>query len=142
MKAKNAHKRQWAPLVTGTAASLVTAGVLLIARAASEEYAWPQVVPALVVLNGMFVAGFHHRRLWALLAGFAAGIMFGIASTWGLIGQPVQDLFTVVALTLAFFSAVGLLLGGFLEFVMFVHHLAHGKPARDYQAIRPPSDES
>lgn len=140
MKAKNAHPLQWGPAASGLVAVLVTAGMLLASRVGSEDLTWARVVPAFVLLNGTLVAAFHARRLWSLLAGMTAGIITGVASTWGLIGQPVEGLFSVVTFTLAFFVALGLLLGGFIEFVLYVHHLAHGRPPREYQkAPSPPA---
>lgn len=142
MKAKNAHTQHWGSAATGLVASLVTAGILLASRIGSDDLAWARVVPAFALLNGTLVAAFHARRLWALLAGIVAGIAMGVISTWGLIGQPVDGLFTVVALTLAFFAVLGLILGGFIEFVMYVHHLAHGRPSREYQAAPRPRAKS
>ena len=139
MKAKNAHPFSWGPAAAGLVASLVTAGILAASRVGSEDLAWARIVPAFALLNGTLIAAFHVRRLWALLAGLVMGIVVGVASTWGLIGQPVDGLFTVVALTMAFFVVLGLILGAFLEFVFIVHHVAHGRSLRAYPSAPRPA---
>ena len=120
-------------MATGLATSLLSAVLLLAAHFKTEggaSAAW--FVPMFSLMTGAFTALFHARRLHALLGGLVFGLTSGFFSSLGLLGQPVEDVFFAVAATMAFFVALGLILGAFVEFVMYLHHLAHGRARNRY----------
>lgn len=127
------HVKRWTPVATGLATSLSSAALLLAAHFKTEDgtsTAW--FVPLFSLTVGALAALFHARRLQALLGGLIFGLSSGALSSFGLIGQPVEDVFFAIAATLVFFVVLGLIFGAFVEFVMFLHHLAHGRDRRTY----------
>ncbi|HSD11920.1 MAG TPA: hypothetical protein VLC10_00025 [Patescibacteria group bacterium] len=124
---------RWTPVATGLAVSAVAAAFLLAARFRTDDgaaAAW--VVPSFALASGGLAALFHARRDRALLLGVLFGLANGIVASLELLGQPVEDVFFVVASTMAFFMILCLAIGAFVEFVCFLHHVAHGRDPRRY----------
>ncbi len=129
---------RWSPVATGLAVSVAAAAFLLAARYRTDDgaaAAW--AIPAFSLVSGALAASFHARRLKALLLGVLFGLVNGVMASVGLLGQPVEDVFLVVASTMAFFMVLCLVIGAFVEFVLFLHHVAHGRDPRRYGG--PPS---
>lgn len=125
-------KKRWTPVMTGLAVTAVTAAILLAAQFGSEGSSAAWFIPVFSLPAGLLAALFHARRLWLLLGGLASGVFAGILSSFGLLGQPVEGLFFMVSATMAFFVTLCLVAGAFLEFVMFLHHLTHGRKPGHY----------
>ncbi|HTK04723.1 MAG TPA: hypothetical protein VL500_04010 [Candidatus Eisenbacteria bacterium] len=127
-------KRRWTPVMTGLAATAVSAGILLAAQFGAEGASSVWFIPVFCLPAGLLAAFFHARRLRFLLGGLLLGLLTGALSSFGLLGQPVEGLFFMVGATMTFFVTLGLLGGGFFEFVLFLHHLTHGRRPADYGA--------
>lgn len=115
-------------MATGLATSCLSAALLLAAHAKTDDAAsaaW--FIPSFALVFGAFASLFHARRLRALLVGLVLGLVSGVASSVGLLRQPVEGIFFAVAATMTFFAALGLVVGAFVEFVMFLHHVSHGR---------------
>lgn len=136
--AKRQSTVRWTPVATGLVVSAAAAAFLLAARYRTADgvaAAW--VIPSFSLCSGALAAFFHARRLRALLLGVLFGLGNGIMASVSLLGQPVEDVFFVVASTLAFFMALCLVIAAFVEFVLFLHHVAHGRDPRRYGAPPP-----
>jgi len=101
---------------------VATVAALVAARPAGDT-AW--VVPALAVSIGLMAGIFHSRKLTALLGGTIAGLIIGLASSMELMSYDVEGKFVAVASTIAVSLMLGLLVGAFVELVMFLHRATH-----------------
>jgi hypothetical protein len=128
---------RWTPVSTGLAVSAVSAAFLLAAHYRSPgDAAAAWAVPLFSLAAGSLATLFQARRLRALLLGTVFGAVNGIMASVGLLGQPMEDMFAVVASTMAFFMVLCLIVGAFVEFVLFLHHVAHGRDPRRYGGSR------
>ncbi len=131
----NKAKAHWNPTATGLAATALVAVILTVA---GLDVGTPTtdlaLVPPLAIVFGIIAGLLHSRRLWSIFWGTALGLLAGISSSWGLIGQRVQDLFPTVLATLALFTAIGFLIGAFIEFVQLLHYMAHGNDFKTYRS--------
>ena len=120
--------------MTGLAVSAAAAAILLAAEFGSEGFSSAWFIPVFCLPAGLLATLFHARRLRFLLGGLLLGLFTGTLSSFGLLGQPVEGLFFMVGATMTFVVALCLAAGGFVEFVLFLHHLAHGRRPADYGA--------
>lgn len=116
------------------AATVFVAAVLIAAGLeAGSSTSMLTASPAIAVIFGTIMGLLHHRRLWSVFWGSAVGLLLGASSAWSLIGHGVDDVFVIVLATLALFIGLGFFVGSFIEFVQFLHFIAHGNKAKDYR---------
>lgn len=128
-------KMHWNPTATGLAATTVVAVLLTVAGLdVSTPATELAIVPPIAVVFGIAMGLLHSRRLWSVFWGTALGLLAGISSSWGLIGQQVQSLFPTVLATLALLTSIGFLIGAFIEFVQLLHYIAHGNDIKTYRS--------
>ncbi len=128
-------KSHWNPTVTGLASTAMVAMLLTVAGLDADTPASALAsIPAVAVIFGIMAALLHARRLWSVFWGAAFGLLAGVSFSWELVGQHVTGLFPTVLATLALFTSIGFLVGSFIEFVQFLHYVAHGNDAKTYRS--------
>jgi len=123
------------PLWTGLAASVLTAATLAWAASKEPQSSAMTVVVAPVLASGMIASSFAALRLRALLTGSMLGLFVGCASSAQLLAQPMAHPFYPVLSTVGLFALLGFLIGGLVEFAMFIHFLAHGGTPSEYPPV-------
>ncbi|MEY4722641.1 MAG: hypothetical protein RLZZ324_154 [Candidatus Parcubacteria bacterium] len=115
------------PAMTAAVTFVATAATLFAARG-DDSNLLVMTVPAL--LTGTLAGVFHAKKLGALLACALGGLILGIINAVDIIRYDVPDKFGITVATLATFLALGLMLGAFVEFVRWLHQMAHGHGMR------------
>ncbi|HTM68990.1 MAG TPA: hypothetical protein VL426_06875, partial [Candidatus Binatia bacterium] len=132
MDAAKKPRFQWRPAHTGLAVSAATAAVLLAGRSADDASVPVWYFPLFALAAGLLAAAFHSRRLRFLLGGLIFGLVVGALSSLAFFGQPVEGLAFMVSATVTFYAVLCLAAGAFFEFVLFLHHLTHGRKPASY----------
>jgi len=116
-----------AAVLTGLVALPLAAAM---ARQPDALNAW--LLPATVGTVGVLSAALAALRLRAILGGAASGYAVAVASAWPFFVHESTGAFLAVALTFVFFMSLGAVIGSFVEFVLFLHHVTHGYAPKDY----------
>lgn len=124
--------RRWKAGHTMLALTVFTAGVLLAAYRKDPYAMNPIVLVGVSFTIGFFGGTFQARRLSFALSGLILGLAVGILSSLDFFFLPVEGVYFAVLTSLVVYVALGLLVGGFVETVRFLHCVVHGCRPRDY----------